>query len=125
MNLTAAVSIFHFQSQNTHFTNFALICIRTIQIGRFIGLWATFQSLWQQLFCPNLTHSLAIFVKVSKSLIFLVKSLSGNFYRHLATFLLVTLMAAQLDTHRHFLITLRIGPWVCSNGIPIEIIVHT
>ena len=28
----------------------------------------------------------AIFVKVSKSLIFLVKSFSGNFYRHLATF---------------------------------------
>ena len=27
------------------------------QIGRFIGLWANFQSLWQQLFCPNLPHS--------------------------------------------------------------------
>ena len=27
------------------------------QIGRFIGLWATFQSLWQQLICPNLLHS--------------------------------------------------------------------
>ena len=24
---------------------------------RFIGLWATFQSLWQQLICPNLPHS--------------------------------------------------------------------
>ena len=23
------------------------------QIGRFIGLWATFQRLWQQLICPN------------------------------------------------------------------------
>ena len=27
------------------------------QIGRFDGLWATFQSLWQQLSCPNLLHS--------------------------------------------------------------------
>ena len=52
------------------------------QIGQIIGLWATFQSLWQQLFCPNLP----IFVKVSKSLIFLVKSFLGNFYKHLATF---------------------------------------
>ena len=56
------------------------------QIGRFIGLLATFQSLWQQLVCPNRPHCQAIFVKVSKSFIFLVKSLLGNFYRHLATF---------------------------------------
>ena len=27
------------------------------QIGRFIGLWATFQSMWQQLVCPNLPYS--------------------------------------------------------------------
>ena len=27
------------------------------QIGHFMGLWATFQSLWQQLICANLTHS--------------------------------------------------------------------
>ena len=27
------------------------------QIGRFIGLWATYHSLWQQLICPNLPHS--------------------------------------------------------------------
>ena len=27
------------------------------QIGRFIGLWATFKRLWQQLICPNLPHS--------------------------------------------------------------------
>ena len=57
------------------------------QIGRFFGFWATFQRLWQQLFCPNLPHSWAIFVKVSKSLIFLVKSFLGNFYRHLAIFI--------------------------------------
>ena len=55
------------------------------QIGRFIGLWATFQSLWQQLVCPNHPHSQAIFVNVSKSFIFLVKSFLGNF-------LLVTLI---------------------------------
>ena len=56
------------------------------QIGRFIGFWATFQSLWQQLICPNLPHSQAIFIKVSKSLIFLKKQNQGNFYRHLAIF---------------------------------------
>ena len=39
------------------------------QIGRFIEFWATFQSLWQQIICPNHLHSQAIFVKVSKSLI--------------------------------------------------------
>ena len=47
------------------------------QIGRYIGLWVTFQSLWQQLACPNILHSSAIFVKVSKSLIFLVQSIFG------------------------------------------------
>ena len=56
------------------------------QIMKFIGLWATIQSLWQQLISPNLLHTQAIFIKVSKSLIFLVKSFWGNFYRHLAIF---------------------------------------
>ena len=56
------------------------------QIGRFIGLWATFQSFRQQVICPNLPHSQAIFVKVLKSIIFLVKSFLGNFYRHLEIF---------------------------------------
>ena len=55
------------------------------QIGRFIGLWATFQSLWQQLICPNLSHSKAIFV--SKAIIFIEKSFWGNFYRHFAIFI--------------------------------------
>ena len=27
------------------------------QIEQFIGLWATFKSLWQQLFCLNLPYS--------------------------------------------------------------------
>ena len=44
------------------------------QIGQFIGLRATFKSLWQQLICPNLPNFKSIFVNVSKSLIFLVKS---------------------------------------------------
>ena len=33
------------------------------QIWRFIGLWATFYSLKQQLICPNLPNSFAIFCK--------------------------------------------------------------
>ena len=50
--------------------------------------WAlgNFLKRWQQLICPNLPHSLAIFVKVSKSIIFLVKSFLGNIDRHLAIF---------------------------------------
>ena len=32
-------------------------CVQCDQIGQFIGLWATFQSLWKQLFCPNFPHS--------------------------------------------------------------------
>ena len=56
------------------------------QIGRFIELWASFQSLWQQFYCPNYPYFRWFFVKVSKSLIFLVKSFLSNFYRHLATF---------------------------------------
>ena len=34
------------------------------QVGRFIALWATFQSLQQQLFCPNHPHFLTNFVKL-------------------------------------------------------------
>ena len=37
-------------------------------------------------FDNNLPHSYAIFVKVLKSFIFLVKPFLGNFYRHLAIF---------------------------------------
>ena len=50
------------------------------------GLRVTFQSLWQQLICPNRPHSYAIIVKVSKSLIFQAKSFLVKFKRHLATF---------------------------------------
>ena len=54
-------------------------CWQCDQIGRFIGLWATFISLWQQLICPNLPNSWAIFAKVSKSINFLVKSFWATF----------------------------------------------
>ena len=57
------------------------------QIGQFFALWATIQCRWQQLFYPNCIHCEAIFVKVSKSFIFLVKSYLGNFYRHLTIFI--------------------------------------
>ena len=42
-------------------------CRECDQIGQFIGLWATFQSLWQQLICPKDPTFLGNFVKVSKS----------------------------------------------------------
>ena len=68
-------------------------CKQCDQIGRFIALWATFQSLWQQFFCPNYPYFSGIFVKVSKSFIFLVISFLCNFYGHLfGNFLLVTLL---------------------------------
>ena len=41
------------------------------QIGQFIALWATFQSLWQQLFCSNSLHFWAI-LKGSKSFVLLL-----------------------------------------------------
>ena len=56
------------------------------QIGWFNALYTTFQSLCQQLFCPNCLHYYTIFVKSSKTLIFLLKSFLGNFYRHLMIF---------------------------------------
>ena len=41
---------------------------------QFDHILANFQSLWQQLLSPNCPHSQAIFVKVSKSFVFLLKS---------------------------------------------------
>ena len=78
------LSIIFFE-KSRHYTRQNMAMEQCDQIGRFIGLWGTFQSLRQQLICPNLIHSQVIFVKVSKSLIFLVRSFLGNFYRHLAT----------------------------------------
>ena len=62
------------QSFRYFFENFAVIAFQCDQVGQFIGLWATFQSPRPQLICPNLLHFQAIFVKVSKSFIFLGKS---------------------------------------------------
>ena len=73
-------------SKSAKTTRTASITYLRKQIGCFITLWETFQSLWQQLFCPNWPHVKAISVKVSKSFIFLVKSFLSQFYRHLATF---------------------------------------
>ena len=49
------------------------------QIGQFIGLWTTFQSLSQQLICPNHPNFKAILVEMSKSLIFLVTPFLATF----------------------------------------------
>ena len=54
------------------------------KIWQFIGLW-------QQLFCPILSHSLVFFVKMSKSIIFLVKSFWATFI-DIWQFFLVTLV---------------------------------
>ena len=51
------------------------------QIGRFIGLWSTLLSQWQQLVCPNLPHSLAIFLNFSNE-----NHFWATFALHLATF---------------------------------------
>ena len=45
-----------------------------------------FKAFGNILFAQIYLHSHSIFVKVSKSLIFLVKSFLGNFYKHLAIF---------------------------------------
>ena len=39
---------------NATFSYFFVSLNQSDEIGRFIGLWATFQSLWQHLICPNL-----------------------------------------------------------------------
>ena len=45
-----------------------------------------FKAFGNNIFAQISPHYKAIFVKVSKSIIFLVKSFLGNFYRHLAIF---------------------------------------
>ena len=68
-------------------------------MGPFIGLGVTFQSLWQQLICP-ISYILSKGVK--KSLILLVKSFLGNFYRYLAFFVLVLLLTFNLTLGKFF-----------------------
>ena len=64
------------------------------QIGQFIGLWTTFQSLWQKLICPNLLHAYAIFIKVSKS----SEIIFGQFLKTFGDFLLVTLLTSYYNS---------------------------
>ena len=54
------------------------------QIGRFIGLWATFQSLWKEF--AQISYILSKFCKDVKILNFSSEIIFGQFYRHLATF---------------------------------------
>ena len=61
-------------------------CEQCDQIGRFISLWVTFQSRWQQILCPNHKHVMAIF---------LVKSILGSFSYSLGDFLPVTLRVRE------------------------------
>ena len=86
-----------FRKLNYHSSNIGTLD-QCGQIGRFITLWANFQSLWQQLFCPNCQHFKAIFVRVSKTLIFSSKFLFGQLLQAFGDFLLVTLI--HLDRAR-------------------------
>ena len=70
---------YQFSTDVFELTHYVLCFNQCDQIGRFFAFWASIQSRWQQLFYPNCSHCQAIFVKVSKSFIFLVKSFLGNF----------------------------------------------
>ena len=61
------------------------------QIGRFIALWATFQSLWQQLFCPKSPTFLVNFCKVVEIFHFARDIIFGQLLRTFGNFLQVTL----------------------------------
>ena len=68
------------------------------QIGRFIALWPTFQSQWQQLFCPNCPH-FRQFLKRCWNLTFF---LWNNFW---ATFIVIWQLFTghtELATHRRY-----------------------
>ena len=51
----------------------------TTRLGNLLAFGQLFKALGNNLICPNLRHSYAIYVKVSKTLIFLVKSFLANF----------------------------------------------
>ena len=75
------LSICVFQSHSQPFSPYLpmLLCAldraQCDQIERFIGLWATFQSPWQQLFCPKCQHILGNFCKFVKIFHFTCKIL--------------------------------------------------
>ena len=56
------------------------------RLGALLHFGQLFKACGNNYFVQIVSHYEAIFVKVSKSFIFLVKSFLGNFYRHLATF---------------------------------------
>ena len=60
------------------------------QIGQFIGLWATFQSLWQPFILPKFPTFLGIFCKGVK--------IFGQLLKTFGDYLLVTLRATQQRT---------------------------
>ena len=64
---------------------FHLFLDNVTRLGDLFQFRRIFQSLWQQLFCPNCPYFWAIFIQLSKYLIILVESFLGNFYRYLAT----------------------------------------
>ena len=57
------------------------------RLGDLLDFEQLFKAFGNNYFAQNILHSWAIFVKVTKVLIFVVKSFLGNFYRHLAIFL--------------------------------------
>ena len=89
LSLSLPLSLSHTLIGNlslVHSLNLSVSSYQCDQIGRFIILSATFQSPWQQLFCPNCQHILGNFCKGDKIFYFTRKILLGNFYKHLTTF---------------------------------------
>ena len=74
----------HYQLSHNHCT-FFISLFHCDQIERFIGLWASFQSLWQQFNLPKFPTFLGNLCKSVKIFNFSSEIILGNFYRHLAT----------------------------------------
>ena len=72
--------------QKCHKRIIVLIINQCDQIVRFFALWGKFLKPLATINLHKSLTFLAIFVKVSKSIIFVVKLFWGNFYRHLAIF---------------------------------------
>ena len=66
------------------------------QIGQFIGLWANFQSLWQQLICPNLLPFLGNFCKGVNIIHFSSEIIFGQLLLKFGNFYLVTLLTVTI-----------------------------
>ena len=62
------------------------------QIWRFIGLWATFQNLWQKLIGPNLSHFVGNYCVGVKIYHFSSEIIFGQLLLTLGDFSLVTLL---------------------------------